>query len=188
MGLAEEHGTGKGRLVCALVHGGEGAAVPQSAPWTRYRTPMLALARCHDAPGGAEHALVRGCPHEETPTRSSKIYDDGGAADPACVGDTVDAPGLDEAQRMFYNGRYADAVALTADLCTAEADDLAACELRTSALLFQLRRALGDSPDKDKAFSRCAACPALLSTLMLVEIARRVVPASTPPISIPAAT
>ena len=78
----------------------------------------------------------------------------------------ADSPGLDEAQRMFYNGRYADAVTLTADLCTAEADDLAACELRTSALLFQLRRALGDSPDKDKAFSRCAACPALLSTFV----------------------
>jgi hypothetical protein len=82
--------------------------------------------------------------------------------------DTADARGLDEAQRMFYNGRYADAVTLTADLCTAEADDLAACELRTSALLFQLRRAVGDSPDKDKdkAFSRCAACPALLSTFV----------------------
>ena len=80
--------------------------------------------------------------------------------------DTADSPGLDEAQRMFYNGRYADAATLTADLCTAEADDLAACELRTSALLFQLRRALGESPDKDKAFTQCAACPALLSTFV----------------------
>ena len=80
--------------------------------------------------------------------------------------DSADVPGLDEAQRMFYNGRYADAVTLTAALCTAEADDLAACELRTSALLFQLRRALGDSPDKDKAFIGCAACPALLTTFV----------------------
>ncbi len=78
----------------------------------------------------------------------------------------ADSPPLDEAQRMFYNGRYAEAVTLTADLCTAEADTLGACELRTSALLFQLRRALGDSPDKDKAFSGCAACPALLSTFV----------------------
>jgi hypothetical protein len=78
----------------------------------------------------------------------------------------ADAPGLEAAQRMFYNGRYADAATLTADLCTAAVDALAACELRTSALLFQLRRALGDSPDKDKAFNRCAACPALLSTFM----------------------
>jgi hypothetical protein len=79
---------------------------------------------------------------------------------------TADVPRLEAAQRMFYNGRYADAATLTAALCTAEVDDLAACELRTSALLFQLRRALGDSPDKDKAFSRCAACPALLSTFL----------------------
>ena len=78
----------------------------------------------------------------------------------------ADSPALDEAQRMFYNGRYADAVTLTADLCTAEADDLAACELRTSALLFQLRRALGGSPDRDKAFSECTGCPALLSTFV----------------------
>jgi hypothetical protein len=79
---------------------------------------------------------------------------------------TADAPGLEAAQRMFYNGRYADAVLLTRALCTAEADTLAACELRTSALLFQLRRALGGSPDKSKAFSECAACPELLSTFV----------------------
>jgi hypothetical protein len=78
----------------------------------------------------------------------------------------ADAPGLAAAQRMFYNGRYADAALLTRDLCTADADTLAACELRTSALLFQLRRALGGSPDKSKAFSECAACPELLSTFV----------------------
>ncbi len=78
----------------------------------------------------------------------------------------ADAPGLDAAQRMFYNGRYADAALMTRDLCTADADTLAACELRTSALLFQLRRALEGSPDKSKAFSECAACPELLSTFV----------------------
>jgi hypothetical protein len=79
---------------------------------------------------------------------------------------TADSPALDEAQRMFYNGRYAHAATLTVDLCTAEADNLAACELRTSALLFQLRRTLGESPDKDTAFTECLACPALLSTFV----------------------
>ena len=79
---------------------------------------------------------------------------------------TSDSPGLDEAQRMFYNGRYADAALLTRDLCTAEADTLAACELRTSALLFQLRQALGGSPDREQAFTQCAACPELLSTFV----------------------
>jgi hypothetical protein len=79
---------------------------------------------------------------------------------------TADSPGLDEAQRMFYNGRYAEAAMLTRDLCTAEGDILAACELRSSAVLFQLRRALGGAADRDKAFSECAACPALLSTFV----------------------
>jgi hypothetical protein len=81
-------------------------------------------------------------------------------------GDPADSPALDEAQRMFYNGRYAEATLLTQDLCTAEAETLAACELRTSALLFQLRRALGGSLDKEEAFTLCASCPALLSTFV----------------------
>jgi hypothetical protein len=85
---------------------------------------------------------------------------------------TADSPRLDEAQQMFYNGRYADAASLTVDLCTAEAHNLAACELRSSALLFQIRRALGDAPDKDKAFTQCAACPAWLS--IFVAETRRV--------------
>jgi hypothetical protein len=67
---------------------------------------------------------------------------------------------------MFYNGSYTDAAAMAADLCTVEAHDLAACELRLSALLFRLRRALGESPDKDKAFARCEECPELLSTFV----------------------
>jgi hypothetical protein len=70
---------------------------------------------------------------------------------------------LHEAQSMFYNGRYADAAAATADLCTSDVDALPACELRTSALHFQLRRALTDSSDREKAFAECAACPELLS-------------------------
>jgi hypothetical protein len=81
-------------------------------------------------------------------------------------GAPADSPALDEAQRMFYNGRYAEATLLTQDLCTAEAETLAACELRTSALLFQLRRALGGSLDKEEAFTLCASCPALLSTFV----------------------
>ena len=79
---------------------------------------------------------------------------------------TAESPDLEAAQRMFYNGRYVEAAMLTADLCTAEADNLAACELRSSAVLFQFRRALGDSRDKAKAFTECSACPELLSTFV----------------------
>ena len=79
---------------------------------------------------------------------------------------TAESPGLEAAQGMFYNGRYADAALVTTDLCTPDVDALAACELRTSALLFQLRRALGDSPDKEETFTRCEPCAELLATFV----------------------
>jgi hypothetical protein len=73
---------------------------------------------------------------------------------------------LDDAQMMFYNGRYQDAAALTADSCAGDAVNLSRCELRTSALLFQMRRALGDAADRQKAFANCQECAALLSTFV----------------------
>jgi hypothetical protein len=41
---------------------------------------------------------------------------------------------------------------------------LAACELRTAALLFQIRALLGQEANTDKAWKQCAACPELLSS------------------------
>jgi hypothetical protein len=70
---------------------------------------------------------------------------------------------LQLAQTMFYNGRYVEAAAATSDLCTAAAMDLAGCEVRTSALLFQMRRAIGEPQDKEKAWAQCEACPGLLA-------------------------
>jgi len=78
----------------------------------------------------------------------------------------AEPPDLEAAQRMFYSGRYADAAAVTADLCTSDVEALGACELRTSALLFQLRRALGDASDKEETFALCDACPELLSSFV----------------------
>ena len=78
----------------------------------------------------------------------------------------AESPSLEAAQMLFYNGRYADAAAATTDLCTPDVSGLTACELRTSALLFQLRRALDASPDKEKAFKECAQCPELLGTFI----------------------
>jgi hypothetical protein len=66
------------------------------------------------------------------------------------------------AQRLFYNARYDAAAAEAARLRAAHPDDLATYELRTSALLFQLRRAIGDPPDKNKALKKCVPCPALM--------------------------
>jgi len=78
----------------------------------------------------------------------------------------AESPALEAAQMLFYNGRYADAAAATSELCTPDVSGLIACELRTSALLFQLRRALDASPDKEKAFKECAPCADLLATFV----------------------
>jgi len=70
---------------------------------------------------------------------------------------------LDAAQEMFYNGRYAEAAELSRAL-SPEDRSLAVYELRTSALLFQLRRAIGEVADKEKAFKACEPCAELFST------------------------
>jgi hypothetical protein len=77
------------------------------------------------------------------------------------------SPTLEDAQRSFYSGRYEDAAALSVALCAAgTANDLEACELRTSSLHFQIRRAMGDSADRERAWTACAACPDLLSVFI----------------------
>jgi hypothetical protein len=78
---------------------------------------------------------------------------------------------LSEAQCSFFNARYEAAAALTLALRSSDPEDLAAIELRTSVLLFQLKAALGDRGDKDKAFKHCAVCPSLM-TAFLSDTAR----------------
>jgi tetratricopeptide (TPR) repeat protein len=68
---------------------------------------------------------------------------------------------FDDAQYLFYSGRYEEAAAIALALRASRPDDLATFELRTSALHFQLKRLLGDAKDKDKAFKACEACPAI---------------------------
>jgi len=74
---------------------------------------------------------------------------------------------LADAQRLFYTGRYEDAAAAALALRAADAADLAAYELRSSALLFQLRRAIGEPKDKEKALKACSACATLMSEFRL---------------------
>ena len=80
---------------------------------------------------------------------------------------------LSEAQRFFYNADYEKAGALTQVLCGARLDDLEACELRTASLLFQIKKAFGETGERDKAiaWNRCAICPGLMSAF-LAETAR----------------
>jgi hypothetical protein len=82
--------------------------------------------------------------------------------------DIARSPTLQEAQRFFYNGDYDTAATVTLALCAARPDDLTACELRTSALLFQIKKALGEQGDLDKttAWKVCTACPALMSAFL----------------------
>jgi hypothetical protein len=73
---------------------------------------------------------------------------------------------LDEAQRMFYSGRYEAAAALALEARTTDPDNLEASEVRTSALHFQIRRLLGDAKDRTQAWKQCATCEELLSAFM----------------------
>ena len=71
-------------------------------------------------------------------------------------------PTLADAQRAFFNARYQAAADLALEVQGSEVEALAAYEVRTSALHFQLRDALGPDADKGKAFKLCVACPELL--------------------------
>ena len=87
-----------------------------------------------------------------------------------CTAQT-DPPTLTDAYRLFYNAHYEEAAALALDLRSRStgAQDLENDEVRTSALLFQLRGLLngqdareGDKSDKDEALKRCVKCADVL--------------------------
>ena len=76
---------------------------------------------------------------------------------------------LDEAQHLFYSGRYESSAAIALALHQADPSNLAAFELRTSALHFQIKRAMGpltDKDDREKAFKACGTCPGLLKVFL----------------------
>ena len=77
-----------------------------------------------------------------------------------------DGSALGDAHRAFYNARYDEAAALAQAIETDTPADLAACELRTTALLFQIKAAIGDDPDRDQAFAQCASCAARLASFI----------------------
>jgi hypothetical protein len=92
------------------------------------------------------------------------------AAADQSAGDTTWSAPLDEAHHLFYSGRYDASAALALDVRTRDAGNLAASELRTSALHFQIRRALGEPKDRDKAWKLCATCQELMP-VFLAELA-----------------
>lgn len=72
-----------------------------------------------------------------------------------------------DAQSLFYNARYAEAADLALALRASETQDLANYELRTSALLFQLKALLeipgSKEGNKKNALTKCTTCPALMT-------------------------
>ena len=86
-----------------------------------------------------------------------------------CAAQT-DPPTLTDAYRLFYNAHYEEAAALALDLRSTGAQDLENDEVRTSALLFQLRGLLNgqDARDGDKgeALKRCVRCADVLAAFM----------------------
>ena len=82
------------------------------------------------------------------------------------------APTLEDAQSHFYNARYKTAADLALELRSRDPEDLANLELRSSALLFQLKALLeppgerhttSDKREKERALKACAACPELMA-------------------------
>ena len=71
---------------------------------------------------------------------------------------------LTDARAAFYNAGFEQAAALTLDLCAA--DDVDACELRSAALLMEIKRAIGNARDKDDAFKACDKCQGLLDAFL----------------------
>jgi hypothetical protein len=98
-------------------------------------------------------------PQAVTPSSSSQTGDVNSDSDPAS---------LEQAQRFFYSGEYEQAALASRRLCEIRATNLDACELRSVALLFQIKRALKATAalDKTTAWSRCTACPALMSAFL----------------------
>ena len=75
--------------------------------------------------------------------------------------------GLEAAQREFYNARYESAARLTLEPCATDLNGLAACELRTAALHFQIRSLLGKDAGNEHAWKQCTGCPELLSAFRI---------------------
>lgn len=88
---------------------------------------------------------------------------------PEPVGVTLQGQTFTDAQSLFYNARYEEAAQLTLALRSLATHDLASDELRTSALLFQLKALLESRDgknDKEKTLRECASCPTLMAAFL----------------------
>jgi hypothetical protein len=84
----------------------------------------------------------------------------------AVPGRAADGATLVDAQHLFFNADYPAAADAALALQSSSAEALTAYEIRTSALHFQLRDALGPNREKSKAFKQCVVCPELLKSFL----------------------
>jgi tetratricopeptide (TPR) repeat protein len=80
---------------------------------------------------------------------------------------------LQDAYGLFYNARYEEAAALAMSLRAGGTQDLENDEVRTSALIFQLRGLLNgqdardkDNDNKSEVLKRCTKCPEVMASFM----------------------
>src|SRR6476620_11545169 len=78
----------------------------------------------------------------------------------------LEAATIDEAQRLFYTALFQESAAAAKAITDAEPANLAAWEVRTSALYFQLRRLLGEPKDRKAAMAKCSDCREVLATFL----------------------
>ncbi len=70
---------------------------------------------------------------------------------------------FDAAQTQFFNGQYDSAAEAALAIVEADPTNIEGYELRSTALLFEIRRAVGNAPDKDRAFKQCTYCPKVMA-------------------------
>ncbi len=93
--------------------------------------------------------------HAQDPTSSSN---------PRQGEDSPEGAELAAAQIQFYSGRYEAAAATALAQIRADSPSLWAHELRSTALLFQIKRLIPlDTPDKGRALRECTTCADLIA-------------------------
>lgn len=73
---------------------------------------------------------------------------------------------LEPAQRLFYSGEYEEAAAVALAVREADRSNLEASEIRTSALHFAIKQALGPGDNRERAWKACTRCQNLMSEFL----------------------
>src|SRR6187397_1524741 len=83
------------------------------------------------------------------------------------VAQAPESPELRLARQHYFSGRYTAAAEAAAPLTVSGGPEaLAAYELRTAALHFELKRQLGEGSNKSKALKQCTGCQPLIDAFM----------------------